>query len=239
MKMSLEDRIAYNDALYKKTLVDLLYNHTYIQNSDSKMHGEILGFTALFAYDAHITGTNEKYVKNEIDWYLSQDLNIIGHEGIENNPTWKRCASENGNVNSNYGWCIFSADNSFQYDRALEALCENKNTRQAIMVYTRPEINTECCDGVNARYDMICTCYTSSLIRDNKLLHTVHMRSNDVWYGLRNDLAWQQWVQKKLHGDLLACYPDLELGAINWHADSLHLYKNTVDKVKEYLEKTK
>ena len=38
--------------------------------------------------------TPKKYVKAELDWYKSMDRSIIGHEGIESNPTWQSCCTK-------------------------------------------------------------------------------------------------------------------------------------------------
>lgn len=81
--------------------------------------------------------TPKKYVKAELDWYKSMDLSIIGHEGIESNPTWQSCCTkdEKKEINSNYGWCVFSEENGSQYDSCLEVLKKDKTTRNAIIVY--------------------------------------------------------------------------------------------------------
>lgn len=188
----------------------------------------------------HIEGTKEKYVAHELDWYLSQDLSIKGHPGIENNKVWQQCATEDGHINSNYGWCIFSHDNCDQYDHALNNLLMKADTKHAIMVYTRPNIVDEHHDGVHARKDMICTPYVQCFIRHNKLQYHVHMRSNDIWYGMRNDLAWHQWVYDKMYNQLRSQkYSNLQVGPIFWLADSLHLYKRNVDEVSEWLKSVK
>ena len=62
------------------------------------------------------------------------------------------------------------------------------------------------------------------------------MRSNDIWYGLRNDLAWHQYVFKRavkwLNGHNIKCEPS----KIIWNADSMHLYERNVLDVKKWLE---
>lgn len=63
------------------------------------------------------------------------------------------------------------------------------------------------------------------------------MRSNDIWYGMRNDLAWHQWVYDKMYNQLKAQkYSNLQVGSIFWIADSLHLYRDRVDEVSKWLE---
>lgn len=181
--------------------------------------------------------TPKKYVKSELDWYKSMDLSIIGHEGIESNPTWQSCCTkdEKKEINSNYGWCVFSEENGSQYDNCLEVLKKDKTTRNAIIVYNRPSIYKDYKrDGM---HDMICTMYSHFFIRNNKLMMVHNMRSNDIRYGfICSDLAWNCFVYQNLYEDLKETYPDLEVGQIIWTSDSMHLYSRHFEALEKYFE---
>ena len=181
--------------------------------------------------------TPKKYVKAELDWYKSMDLSIIGHEGIESNPTWQSCCTkdEKKEINSNYGWCVFSEENGSQYDNCLEVLKKDKTTRNAIIVYNRPSIYKDYKrDGM---HDMICTMYSHFFIRNNKLMMVHNMRSNDIRYGfICSDLAWNCFVYQNLYEDLKETYPDLEVGQIIWTSDSMHLYSRHFKALEKYFE---
>ena len=181
--------------------------------------------------------TPKKYVKAELDWYKSMDLSIIGHEGIESNPTWQSCCTkdERKEINSNYGWCVFSEENGSQYDNCLEVLKKDKTTRNAIIVYNRPSIYKDYKrDGM---HDMICTIDSHFFIRNNKLMMVHNMRSNDIRYGfICSDLAWNCFVYQNLYEDLKETYPDLEVGQIIWTSDSMHLYSRHFEALKKYFE---
>lgn len=181
--------------------------------------------------------TPKKYVKAELDWYKSMDLSIIGHEGIESNPTWQSCCTkdEKKEINSNYGWCVFSEENGSQYDNCLEVLKKDKTTRNAIIMYNRPEIYKDYKrDGM---HDMICTMYSHFFIRHNRLYMIHNMRSNDVRYGfICSDLAWNCFVYQNMYEDLKSTYPDLEVGTIIWTSDSMHLYSRHFEDLKNYVE---
>lgn len=181
--------------------------------------------------------TPKKYVKAELDWYKSMDLSIIGHEGIESNPTWQSCCTkdEKKEVNSNYGWCVFSEDNGSQYDNCLEVLKKDKTTRNAIIMYNRPEIYEDYKrDGM---HDMICTFMSHFFIRNNKLYMIHNMRSNDIRYGfICSDLAWNCFVYQNMYEDLKSTYPDLEVGTIIWTSDSMHLYSRHFEDLKNFVE---
>lgn len=224
-----------NTEIYKQILCQMFE----VPAKENKAHiaYEIIGFQVVFDPDGHIEGSSESYIKHELEWYQSQDLYIKGHPGIENNKVWKYCATEDGHVNSNYGWCVFSKDNHEQFNHVIDAIVDDNNTKQAVIYYTRPTIHEQWNDGVHASYDMICTCYVSYLLREGKVNACVHMRSNDVWYGLRNDLAWQQWVLKLVVEELNYKGVKCTAGKIIWNADSLHLYSRNVDEAKEWFSK--
>ena len=181
--------------------------------------------------------TPKKYVKAELDWYKSMDLSIIGHEGIESNPTWQSCCTKDDKkeINSNYGWCVFSEENGSQYDNCLEVLKKDKTTRNAIIMYNRPKIYKDYKrDGM---HDMICTMYSHFFIRYNRLYMIHNMRSNDVRYGfICSDLAWNCFVYQNMYEDLKSTYPDLEVGTIIWTSDSMHLYSRHFEDLKNFVE---
>jgi len=170
-----------------------------------------------------------KYVKQESDWYNSKDLNIKGH--VDDVEIWRQVADKDGFVNSNYGWCIFSAENHKQYENSLKALVENKDSRRATMIYTRPSMQYDFNrDGMS---DYICTNGTQQLIRDDKLVYIVNQRSCDMIFGLFNDLAWHQEVYQKMFKDLKGTYPELKEGQINMNIGSAHVYERHFGKLEK------
>ena len=104
---------------------------------------------------------------------------------------------------------------------------KDQTTRNAIIVYNRPEIYKDYKrDGM---HDMICTMYSHFFIRKKdgkRKLYMIHnMRSNDVRYGfICSDLAWNCFVYQNMLADLKETYSDLEAGSIIWTSDSMHLY---------------
>ena len=160
-----------------------------------------------------------KYAENELKWYLSKDRSIKGHPGIEENKIWSIICSDNGMINSNYGWCVFSPENGdgrhlmfenikdksgkSQYDFAIQQLKEKPLGRQSIIFYARPSIQWEWNDGIHAKSDFICTINTQHFIRNNKLDYIVNMRSNDAIMGLHAaDLPWHSYVYNKMLDDI-------------------------------------
>ena len=147
---------------------------------------------------------------------MKKSLNI-NDMPIDPPKIWKEVANEDGEINSNYGWCIFSVDNFKQFHSALDELKRNIYSRRAVLIYTRPSMHYEAvCDGKN---DFMCTNTTQFLFRDGKLHMLVSMRSNDVVFGYRNDYAWQKLVHFMMCSKL-----GVQEGDMVWQAASLHVY---------------
>ena len=182
-----------------------------------------------------IKKASRKYIENEKNWYMSLDRSIKGHPGIESNKIWQYCASkdEKQEVNSQYGWIVFSPENGVnsknQYECCLEHLVNDINTRQAGMIYTRPTIHAEYCE--NGKHDFICTTEVWVHIRNNRLIYSVNMRSNDFFTGFVNDWAWHYFIYHKLMNDLHERGIDVELGNIYWHASSFHVYERNFEDI--------
>lgn len=182
----------------------------------------------------NIRKTPENYIKQEMQWYLSQSLSIIGY--VDNIKIWNDVCTKDSQkeVNSNYGWCIFSKENYSQYQFALAELINNKESRRACMIYNRPSMTIEY--NRNGMSDYICTYNTQQFIRDDALVYIVNMRSNDAIYGFFSDFPWHCYVYTKFYNDLKQSYPNLKIGEIIWNANSFHLYENNFDTLKKIVE---
>jgi thymidylate synthase len=178
---------------------------------------------------------NHEYIQHELDWYLSQSLNVNDIPGKV--PTiWKSVATPAGVINSNYGYLVFSDKNYSQYEKVLVELIRSPNSRRAVTIYTRPSMHSDWQAG--GMSDFICTNAVQYLIRDGKMHCVVQMRSNDVWAGYRNDYAWQKYVLDKLvidYNDWTQNYSEaITAGDITWQVGSLHLYENQFYLVDHY-----
>ena len=187
---------------------------------------ELIGHSFI-ADEEYIFGLpNHDYIKREIDWYKSMSLNV---NDLENTPKiWKQVADKDGYINSNYGWCIYSEYNGYQYVNCLNELLNNKDTRRAVMIYNRPSMWKDY--NFNGRSDFMCTHAVQYFIRNDKLISYVLMRSMDSWAGYRNDYAWQQYVHKELSKKL-----DIEQGEMYWTSGSTHLYERQFYLMEEYI----
>lgn len=178
--------------------------------------------------------SNKKYIQKELDWYLSEDLSIIGH--VDDIKIWNQCCTQDDKkeVNSNYGYLLFNKGNGYQYQNCLKTLRNDKSTRNAIINYNRPSIYSEYLR--NGMHDMICTMFSHFAIRENKLDMAHVMRSNDLIFGYINDFAWNCFVYQNMYLDLKETYPDLETGNIYWQSDSMHVYERHFEVLKNIVE---
>ena len=175
---------------------------------------------------------NSDYILKELDWYVSESLNV--HDMSPPVPKiWQQIASNDGYINSNYGYMIFNQDNYSQYENALTTMINDLHTRRCIMIYTRPSMHYDYNeDGMS---DFTCTNSVQYLYRDGKIHAIVNMRSNDAIFGYNNDYAWQEYVLKRFVEDVRQHYhgAKIEQGNIYWNAASLHVYENHFDLLGE------
>lgn len=191
------------------------------RNTDPDSRGMLEIIAAQFVADEPaIFGTpNHDWHRRELEWYNSQSLNV--NDIPEPIPAiWKKVSSAEGKINSNYGWCIFSAENGYQYRNVVATLKADIYSRQAVMIYTRPDMHSAA--TVDGMYDFICTNTVQVFVRGGALWYIVNMRSSDAVFGYKGDLAWHTWVQKSLLKDTALI--GISLGPIIWNAGSLHVY---------------
>lgn len=219
-KFTSVNREASMKALAGSTTIEII-NASFIADEDS-IFGEV----------------NWDYVQREEEWYNSMSLNVNDIPGGAP-AIWKAVADKTtGEINSNYGWCIYSPDNVSpvieehrtpdgwmnQYKFALAELRQNPESRRAMMIYTRPSMWLDYNKG--GRSDFMCTNAVQYVIRDGALHAIVQMRSNDAVFGYKNDRAWQQHVLEKLTSELNESRMEpLAVGNLYWNVGSLHVYE--------------
>ena len=196
---------------------------------------EMIGASFIADEPAIFGKPNQEYIDAEIEWYESQSTNIsdIYPEGDKEPPkAWQMTANVHGEINSNYGYLIWSDKFYNQYEQVLEELRSNRDSRRASMIYTRPSIWNDFND--HGKNDFICTNSVTYYIRDDKLHCVVQMRSNDVVFGYKNDFAWQEYIRNQLISDLriFDTLEPLEKGDIHWQVQNLHVYERHFDLVK-------
>lgn len=210
----------------REQFVNLLRNQEFVTDKTGVKCIEIVGANFIANEDHLFGAVNHDYVARELAWYKSQSLNVNDIPG-EVPAIWKAVATPSGEINSNYGWAIWSPENGNQFWNALSELKRNPYSRRATMIYNRPSMWSEY--NREGMSDFMCTFATQHFVRSNKLITNVLMRSNDAWAGYRNDFHWQKYVHKLLSTEL-----QVEEGDIIWSAGSLHVYEKQFYLVDHY-----
>lgn len=172
------------------------------------------------------------YAERELVWYLRRDRDPSYVAEIA--KLWENCRNPDGMVNSNYGRLVgeqhvvdFGQPIS-ELEWAVDRLIQDKDTRQAVMVYHKPEHHWE------GNRDLPCTLTESFMIRNGELITRAHMRSCDLWYGLPFDLIWHQYLHNQVLTTLRGYYP-LSDGKIIMRLDSAHLYEKHWGRAEKFL----
>lgn len=202
----------------------------------------------------------EPYQTNELEWFISQSRDVEDLKSFAGftPKIWNDISDVEGIINSNYGWCCLSKENGSQFDNAMKHLEKDKNSRRAIMIYNRPSMHDDWSSKRVAksydkpklvenyswhyltdkeygelRGDFMCCQNNHFIIRDNKLIMTVHMRSLDAVYGYNADYIWFDWIFNKAVQYLKKTYPELERGDMVIYADSVHVYEMHYEDLKK------
>lgn len=203
-------------------LAQLYKDEKFVTDKSGAKTVEIIGANFVANQPLIFGAVNDEYVQRELDWYLSESLNVNDIPG-GTPQIWKQVADKDGFINSNYGWCIFSKENNHQFYHVATELEERPDSRRATMIYTRPTMWGD--HNKNGRSDFMCTNDVQYVIRDGRVSAIVQMRSNDVVFGYRNDYAWQSFVLDKLVAELANRGKHYSRGNIYWNVGSLHVYE--------------
>lgn len=216
----------------RQEFADALLNKEFVIDKTGVKTIEIVGASFIADEPLIFGAVNDGYIARELEWYKSQSLFVKDIPG-ETPAIWKAIASKHGEINSNYGWAVWSSQNYSQFANCAKELISNPDSRRGIMIYTRPQMQYDFeRDGMS---DFMCTNNVQYLIRDNKVHAVVNMRSNDCWAGYRNDYAWQLYVLEQLTKTVSdGSGKEYEVGNIIWNAGSLHVYQNQFYLVDHY-----
>lgn len=181
---------------------------------------------------------SQRYVEVEWEWYEAATRDPEMVESMAS--IWTRMKDQFGEVNSNYGWQV-KRDNQWrkcEWGLVDSMLSETGTRKHVLTIYDGKE-------RWRYNHDTPCTIsFTFVLKRETKYkfrldMHT-HMRSNDVWYGLCNDLpAFALFQSKMVQGiadrltHLCKGQPTpyrIRMGRLVHFVDDLHLYNEFLNK---------
>lgn len=162
---------------------------------------------------------SKKYAERELAWYISKNPSV--EELQKYAPIWKRMHSDRDCiVQSNYGLVL---SENRQLQKCIEELKSKPDTRQAFVSIF---------DGKRKEqymYDTPCTLAIGFYIVNGKLDCTVMMRSNDVIYGLCNDIYAFTYLQKYVADNV-----GVPVGEYHHFDVNLHCYYDKIGMKDEY-----
>ena len=223
--------------VYANSLNDLMRNPQYTASPRGMAIKEFQPCTlvvedpTLCLYNNLRRSSQYKYIAAELIWYFMGRNDV---EFIEKYASfWRIISNKDETVNSAYGNLLFNEKNEYglsQWQWAFQTLKNDKDSRQAIMLFNKPHYQWI------GNKDVICTLNAIFNIRDNKLNFSVSMRSNDAILGTPTDVAFFCLLQQQMLKLLKPYYPELELGTYTHTANSYHIYDRHFSLVSEMIE---
>lgn len=177
---------------------------------------------------------NYGFAAGEFCWYLrgAEDLESIAYY----NPRMKGFSDDGKKLHSAYGRRLLAhpPNRPSQWADVISTLKQDRDSRRAVMtIYAPSDMRRAVDDGTK---DVPCTLALQFFIRDNRLHLHVTMRSNDVIWGLTNDLFSFTLLQETMLLDLReAGVENLELGEYIHTAGSMHIYERHFKMASEIL----
>lgn len=185
---------------------------------------------------------NYGFSTGEFLWYWQgkQDLDSM----LYYNKRMKDFSNDGVTLNSAYGWRLkkkheVDVFRPFgQWTTAIRTLVKDPDSRRAVLLINSPE--DQMFADEESSNDVPCTLSLQFFIRENKLDLHVHMRSNDVIWGLTSDLFSFTLLQECMLLELKEWgkFSELELGKYFHTAGSMHVYERhfaqSEDIIKEY-----
>ena len=170
---------------------------------------------------------NQTYALVEWLWYLAADPKV--HNIGKYASIWNMIEDDNGEVESNYGTYLFPE----QWEWVINELLDDTDSRRATIPINQPYHKNK------NNKDIPCTQYLQFFIRNNKLHLGVSMRSNDIVFGMCNDIFTFCLFQQLMFNELKGKNKKLRLGKYHHHAGSLHIYDRHYSMADKILEELK
>lgn len=163
---------------------------------------------------------NVDYIKREMSWYIRADptdLSITEHAA-----QWGKIVV-NGKLNSNYGAYWFSQRG---VARVVEVLKNDSMSRRAVIPMYGTDLDHT---DIHAK-DVPCTLSIEFRLRNDKLNVKVNMRSQDILWGMGNDLPTFSFLQ-----EIVAKLLHAQIGTLTVSVGSFHVYKARYAMFKDIL----
>jgi len=167
---------------------------------------------------------NLKYLKREMLWYIKADptdLSITEHAA-----QWGKIVA-NGKLNSNYGSYWFG---KYGVRHVISLLQKDSMSRRAVIPMYGTDMDHM---DIDAK-DVPCTLAIEFRLRKGKLNCRVIMRSQDILWGMTNDLPTFSFLQ-----EIVATLLNAELGTLTVSVGSFHVYESRMEMFNNILKYAK
>jgi thymidylate synthase len=217
----------YNET-YRQLLSDIWHNGYLVKTRGTTSKEVLCRQFTIDPKDNVITipgfETNKAYAEKELEWYFAGTNRIDFDPLIQ--KTWAKFSDDGKTVNSAYGYRIFGSHPDFpnQWEWVKAKLKEDPDSRQCLINLNYPA------DKLKPTKDFICTVALQVFIRKERLHWLTFLRSQDVYYGTRNDVFCFTGLQKQLADEV-----GVRVGRYTHFCGSIHLYDKQWPKVKELL----
>ena len=211
--------------LYRNIAEDVMTNGEYIAGT-KELNNYVVKLENPNNAVATIRSLPLSYLCGELVWYWSGNNDIEFISLFSN--FWKHISDDGQTNNSAYGYLIHKAHGFDQLDLVVELLKKDPNSRRAVININYPNINR---NRITTK-DEQCTLSLQFLVRDNKVLMTTIMRSNDLYFGFSFDVPYFTSLQKYVAESL-----GLEMGTYTHFATSMHIYERDFSKFDKVIDK--
>ncbi len=165
---------------------------------------------------------NLVFAIGELSWHMNGSNNLSDISYYSKN--WNAISDDRMHISDScYGTKIFKQ--SKNWDNVIKELKNDINSRRAV-------INLYSSDNTLGEIvkDVACTISIQFIVRKGKLDQIVTMRSNDVFWGLPNDIFFFTMIQ-----EYLANLIEVDVGEYYHQVASMHIYKWHFDRLEEII----
>jgi thymidylate synthase len=230
-------RILYSDVnhAYTETLADLLEVSEEIHASDSKSVGsnrkfkEILNYHFVLEYPMQrlLNSSNRSFklpgAIARFVWMMAANNRLADIEFYWGNKITPFTDDGYTIPGSSYGARMFNSSPGLdQIEHIIKRLKQDHSTRRAAVSIYLPV------DAIRESKDIPCTFGLFYHIRENKLISTVVMRSNNAFILLPYNL-----FEFSLLAEIIAKEVGVEMGAMHYHAMSMHVYSENYEQAQK------
>lgn len=234
------------DSIFNELLCSIMHNPDYICSPRNQLIKENLVSTIILSdprsriIENTARKANYGFAAGEFLWYWQgrEDLKMMEYY----NKRMKDFSNDGKTLNSAYGKRLMGKNIAHritgqysQWDICKKTLTSDHDSRRAVMLIN--DADDEYVAAIYGSKDVPCTLSLQFIIRDNKLNLHVLMRSNDIIWGLTNDLFSFTLLQECMLLDLKKekGLENLELGSYYHTAGSMHLYERHFELAHEIL----